>query len=141
LIEKLEEVQQQVVSSVKEQYKEVDPTSYTINFINYGKDGVMGKLEPEPEASHEIGVLFEVLANEQELANAICASVRSTFMHFDYEGRKSTAGNLAFPYAPSDIPFGPVYEFSVYHLMAVTDPCEYFPWQWWNQEVGDGSIG
>jgi hypothetical protein len=62
-------------------------------------------------------------------------------MHFDYEGRKSTAGNLAFPYAPSDIPFGPVYEFSVYHLMAVTDPCEYFPWQWWNQEVGDGSIG
>ena len=38
LIEKLEEVQQQVVSSVKEQYKEVDPTSYTINFINYGKE-------------------------------------------------------------------------------------------------------
>lgn len=53
----------------------------------------------------------------QEMASSICASLRSTFLHFGYEGRKSTAGNLAFPFAPSDIDFGPVYEFSVYHLM------------------------
>lgn len=61
--------------------------------------------------------MFEVVAKTQELANSICATVRSTFLHYGYEGRKSTAGNLAFPFAPSDIEFGPVYEFSVYHLM------------------------
>ncbi len=57
----------------------------------------------------------------QDLANTICASLRSTILHFGYEGRKSTAGNLAFPQAPSDIPFGAVYAFSIYHLMRVKD--------------------
>lgn len=62
--------------------------------------------------------MFEVLAQTQELADSICATLRSTYLHYGYEGRKSTAGNLAFPFAPSDISFGPVYEFSVYHLLA-----------------------
>ena len=38
----------------------------------------------------------------------------------------STAGNLAFPFSPSDIPMGEAYEFSVYHLMR-TDPRALFP--------------
>ena len=48
-------------------------------------------------------------------------------MHYGYEGRKATAGNLAFPFAPSDVEFGAVYEFSVYHLMQVGDGVELFP--------------
>jgi hypothetical protein len=65
--------------------------------------------------------MFEVVAKTQELANSICSSVRSTFLHYGYENRKSTAGNLAFPFAPSDVEFGPVYEFSLYHLMEITE--------------------
>ena len=87
----------------------------------------MGPLEPTPVPGHEIGLMFEVIAPTQEQANAVCASVRSTYLHYGYPGRKSTAGNLAFPFAPSDVPFGPVYAFSAYHLMQVDDPCEYFP--------------
>jgi len=45
-------------------------------------------------------------------------------LHFDYPGRKSTAGNLAFPYSPSDIHLGAVYTFSIYHLMEVDDLTE-----------------
>jgi hypothetical protein len=86
----------------------------------------LGELEPQPHPAHELGVVFEVVAATQELANAICSSVRSTFLHYGYEGRKSTAGNLAFPFAPSDVPFGPVYEFSVYHLMEVANGLEMF---------------
>jgi hypothetical protein len=92
----------------------------------------MGKLEPVKQAGHELCVLFETLADTQELASTICASLRSTFMHYGYEGRKSTAGNLAFPYAPSDVEYGPVYEFSVYHLMPVDDPAALFPRQRWS---------
>lgn len=131
LIAKIEEVEALVKQSVVEQYPEIDAATYTINFINYGKNGVMGELEPTPDAGHELCVLFEVLAPTQELASALCSSTRSTFMHYGYEGRKSTAGNLAFPYAPSDVEFGKVYEFSVYHLMEVDDPAALFPWQWW----------
>ena len=87
----------------------------------------MGDLEPNRELPHEVGIVFEVLAKDQELADAVCATLRSTLLHYGYEGRKSTAGNLAFPFAPSDVSFGPVYEFSVYHLMEAADGCELFP--------------
>ena len=132
LIERIEEVEEAVRQSVVEQYREIPVHSYRINFFNYGKDGVMGKLEPLKQTSHELCVLFEVLADTQELASTICASLRSTFMHYGYKGRKSTAGNLAFPYAPSDVEYGAVYEFSVYHLMPVDNPAGLFPRQWWS---------
>lgn len=126
LIRQIEDVQTEVKKSVAKQYEEINPDSYCINFYNYGINGVMGDLEPTPIPGHEVGVLFEVLADNQETAAAICASCRSTFLHFGYKGRKSTAGNLAFPFAPSDINFGAVYEFSVYHLMDVSNPTEFF---------------
>ena len=131
LIGQIEEVEELVKESVKKQYKEIEPESYTISFYNYGKNGVMGELEPINKPSYELGIMFEVLAKTQETASAICASTRSTFLHYGYEGRKSTAGNLAFPFAPSDVEFGPVYEFSVYHLMEIDDPCEFFPIEKW----------
>ena len=117
LIGKLEEVEEYVRNQAREYYREISESDYRIQFYNYGKNGVLGSKEPESFAGHEVGVMFEVVAKTQELANSICATVRSTFLHYGYEGRKSTAGNLAFPFAPSDIEFGPVYEFSVYHLM------------------------
>lgn len=136
LIEKLEEVEALVEESVREQYKEIPSDAYRVNFYNYGKNGVMGSLEPSRQVPHELCVLFEVLADTQQLASTICASVRSTFMHYGYDGRKSTAGNLAFPYAPSDVEFGPVFEFSVYHLMPVDDPKALFPIDWWSPSRG-----
>ena len=90
----------------------------------------MGELEPDRTLPHEIGLMFEVIADIQEKADAICASTRSCYLHYGYPGRKSTAGNLAFPFAPSDVSFGAVYAFSVYHLMTVDDPTEFFPAEW-----------
>ncbi|AZB44522.1 acyclic terpene utilization AtuA family protein [Bacillus sp. FJAT-42376] len=117
LLERLEEVEEQVKLQAAEYYSDIDDADYDIRFYHYGKNGVLGEMETVPFSGHEIGVMFEVLAKTQELASSICATVRSTFLHFGYENRKSTAGNLAFPFAPSDIEFGPVYEFSIYHLM------------------------
>lgn len=126
LIERLEEIEQRAEQEVRSYYQDVTEP-YQIHFINYGINGVMGELEPDHTLPHEVGVVFEVIAPTQELANTVCGSLRSSLLHYGYEGRKSTAGNLAFPFAPSDIPFGPVYEFSVYHLMEIDDPTEYFP--------------
>ena len=121
MLSMLEEVERLVEEQTREYYADIDPGRYQIHFLNYGIDAVMGAAEPlAMEKGHEAGVLFEVIADTQELANVICSTLRSTFLHYGYPGRKSTAGNLAFPFAPSDIPFGPVYEFSVYHLMEIT---------------------
>jgi len=119
LIERLEEVENEIKQQVKSYFNEINESEYEINFINYGMNGVLHEYETETFSGHEIAVLIDVVASSQEIADAICANVRSTFLHYGYEGRKSTAGNLAFPFAPSDVKFGPVYEFSVYHLMKV----------------------
>lgn len=131
LIGQLGEVEDKVKAQVRDYYGDLDETEYQINFINYGINGVMGEMEPCQDLPHEVGVVFEVIAKTQELADTVCSSVRSTFLHYGYEGRKSTAGNLAFPFAPSDIPFGRVYEFSLYHLMDVRDGEEMFPMEEW----------
>lgn len=101
---------------------------YTLNFTVYGRDGVMGKLEPSPTIDgHELGLVIEAVADTQESADTICAFARSTMLHYGYEGRRATAGNLAFPYSPSDFHAGEVYVFSLYHLIVVDDPCALFP--------------
>ena len=130
LIAQLDEVEAEVVRSVESYYSDIPRDSYRIRFVHYGLDGVMGSLEPDRSLPHEIGLMFEVIADTQEKADAICATTRSAYLHHGYPGRKSTAGNLAFPFAPSDISFGPVYAFSVYHLMQVDSPTQYFPVEW-----------
>ena len=102
---------------------------YKLHFILYGRDGVMGPLEPTPgtDGVHELGIVIEAVADSQEKADTICAFARSTMLHYGYAGRRATAGNLAFPYSPSDFHAGEVYVFSVYHLLQTEDPAALFP--------------
>jgi len=91
-------------------------------FHAYGRDGVMGALEPLAKKTipYEVGLVIDAVAPTQEEANTRCSVIRSTLLHYGYPGRISTAGNLAFPFSPSDLGAGEVYEFSVYHLLEVT---------------------
>ncbi|MGA2402588.1 MAG: acyclic terpene utilization AtuA family protein [Syntrophobacteraceae bacterium] len=117
-----------VLDSVANQVREDMGFTGTLLFHVYGKDGVMGALEPQKtRASHELGLVMEVIARDQEEANTVCSYLRSTLLHYGYPGRISTAGNLALLYSPSDISCGEVYEFNIYHLMEVDDPKSLFP--------------
>jgi hypothetical protein len=92
----------------------------------YGRDGVMGPTEPVKQTrSHELGIVLESVAPTQEEADTLTSVTRSTLLHYGYPGRIATAGNLAFPFSPSDIRAGEVYEFSVYHLMDLDDPADF----------------
>ena len=120
-----------ILESVKEQTADNfagQDISYDLNYIVYGRDGVMGALEPHPHVtSHEVGIVIDVIGRSQEEANAVCSVARSAMLHYGYEGRIATAGNLAFPFSPSDIKAGPVYGFSIYHLLETDDEEELFP--------------
>ncbi len=118
-----------VIAKIKERVADnfQDLKEYDIHVHCYGKNGVMGLLEPHPEPVHELGLVIEALAPTQEVADTICSFARSTMLHYGYPGRKATAGNLAFPYSPSDLSAGAVYKFSVYHLLKVDDPKSLFP--------------
>lgn len=127
MIRQIKECERHVRETVPVYFNDISIEDYQLIFHIYGKNGVMGELEPQKEiTSHELCLILEVVAKNQELANTICAFARSTLMHYSYKGRIATAGNLAFPYAPSDIPTGAVYKFNIHHLVEVDDPGELF---------------
>ena len=127
MISKIDDIVEGVRARVADNYRDKG-YKYNLNFTIYGKNGVMGDLEPVKDAHpHELGIVIEVVADTQEQADTICASARSTMLHYGYEGRRATAGNLAFPFSPSDFHAGRVYVFSMYHIIAVDDPTALFP--------------
>ncbi len=71
-----------------------------------------------------MGIVLDTVGKTQQIADTVAALVRSRMLHYDYPNRKSTAGNLAFPYSPSDLHLGAVYTFSIYHIMEVDDLSE-----------------
>lgn len=128
MIEKIDEILEGVKERVEDNFKETGFGAFTLNFNVYGKNGV--SLLPEKQSSqqsYELAIVIEAIAETEDEANAICGFARSTALHFGYEGRIATAGNLAFPFSPSDAKMGEVYEFSVYHLLAVESESALFP--------------
>jgi len=108
---------------IADNFSAIGADDFQLIFRRYGLDGVMGDLEPRrSEVGHELGIVIEAVAPTQALADTICGFARSTMLHYGYPGRISTAGNLAFPYSPSDFRAGAVYRFSVHHLLSVSDP-------------------
>lgn len=127
MLEKIDEIIHGVRARVQDNFRDAS-FDYRLDFKVYGRDGVMGALEPNPAVEgHELGIVIDSLADTQAHADTICSFARSTMLHYGYEGRRATAGNLAFPYSPSDFHAGDVYAFSVYHLIDVSDPTELFP--------------
>jgi len=112
-VRQMDSIIRTVTDFVKENTEKTLPAdSYRIFFKNNGG----------PESN--LGVLIDVVGKTQEIADTVCALARSRMLHCDYEGRKSSAGNLAFPFSPSDIHVGEVYEFSVFCLAEVDDLAE-----------------
>ena len=64
----------------------------------------------------EMMFLILIQAPTQEQADALIGLARSKALHQGFPERKATAGNLAFPFSPSDFSGGAVYEFALYHL-------------------------
>lgn len=127
-IREIDKIVQGVRDRVTDNFPDIAPETFDLLVRVYGRDGCMGPLEPTPQpAGHEVGIVIEVVAQTQAVADTLCGFARSTMLHFGYPGRVSTAGNLAFPYSPSDFHAGEVYEWSVYHLMETDNPLALFP--------------
>ena len=97
----------------------IDPNSYQLMLHKYGEHFMFDPSQMKYENSNSMGVIIEAIGETQEISKTVLALARSRMLHFDYPGRKSTAGNLAFPYSPSDFVLGEVYTFCVYHLAEV----------------------
>ena len=126
-IGQIDEILAKVIAATRAYFAEVPTEAYRIIPHIYGKNGVMGDLEPVKTPAHELCIIVEVAAATQSIATAICGKVRTSLMHAPYPGRIATAGNLASPFTPLEIPLGEACEFNVYHLMKVDSPTALFP--------------
>ena len=124
MIENMDTILEQIREHIKDVLKKIKPEDYILNFRVYGKNGVLGEIEPVKDLSHELFIIIDVIGKTPDIARTVCAVSRSSLLHFDYKGRKTTAGNIAFPYSPSDIEMGEVYVFNVYHVVEVDDLAE-----------------
>ena len=101
---------------------------YTVTFDQYGRNGVLGANEPLIDAvPHEIGLLVDVIAESQALAENLAYYICMELWIKPYPRRQTTAGNLATRFAPPTINVGPAFSFNVWHLLEVDDPLELFP--------------
>ena len=97
---------------------------------------IIFKSKEDYEAVKRSGVITRELVSElynvptQAIATTICGKIRTSLMHAPYPGRIATAGNLASPFTPLEIPLGQACEFNVYHLMQVDSPTALFPVQY-----------
>ncbi|WP_254547030.1 acyclic terpene utilization AtuA family protein [Halomarina pelagica] len=98
--------------------------AFSIDVRVYGRDGVMGGREPTPDAGHEVGLFVEAVAPDAGTVDDLLEEFTYALFVSDFPGRRTTAGNAAFPTSPAHAPVGPAYEFSVWHRLRVADPLD-----------------
>lgn len=123
-MDNLEELIEHTTNRVDD-YIDDSADQYKLSFRKYGENAVPLTEVNVKKSAPEVGIIIDVLADTQVLADTICSMARSTLLHQPFEGRTATGGNLAFPYSPSDISVGEVYEFSVHHLIENVDPLQF----------------
>lgn len=101
--------------------------NYEIVTRVYGRNGVMGELEPDPTIKgHEIMILWDVISESQELSHTIASSVSHLAVHNPIPKWNGLISGVAYPYSPNEINRGPVYEFHLNHVLVPDSPTSLF---------------
>lgn len=124
----LERVEMRIHESVRELLNGVlEREEYKLAFHLYGKNGVMGSFEPPAEQLPiEIGLVVEVLAPTQEIANTIAKLCRQPLLHTSIPEWIGGVTTFACLHNPSHIERGPVYEFFLNHAAIQDHEGEFF---------------
>jgi hypothetical protein len=109
-----------------ERFGAPEATGWQVFYHLYGRDGVMGPMDPNPPAQpHEIGVVVETLCADGRRAEEICALAARNLFYARLPEVKGTAGAAAL--MSDEVLTGkPGYEWTLNHVMPVKDPCELF---------------
>lgn len=105
---------------------------YRLNYRVYGRDGVMGTLEPQAEIGHEIGLIIEITAETQSQAADLIKSAGHLAVHFPIPEWDGLITSIAFPYSPNELHRGPVYRFNMNHVVEPESPVEMFDLEYLN---------
>ncbi len=105
----------------------VGSKDYDIHVRIYGRDGVMGKLEPlAHRLGHEACLLFTVTAQDEPTVEAIAKTFAHFALHYPIPEWGGLISGLAFPMVPAHVSRGEVFRFNLNHVVAPEDPLEMF---------------
>ena len=124
-----EQLLQEVESVVRDLVCEDAAEDYVLTWRVYGVNGVRMTPVTQNTQLGEAFILGECIAPTRARAAEVVRTTKQYLLHHGYEGRLSTAGNLAFPFTPPEVSVGPAYRFNVYHLMRAHDLHALFPLQ------------
>jgi hypothetical protein len=105
---------------------EIDDDRYRLGFQVYGHSAVMGPLEPEPVAAHEVGIVCSTLAPTQEEATEIARLCRQPLLHAPIPEWKGAITGFACLHNPAWVELGPVYRFNLNHVLVGADRDDVF---------------
>ena len=125
-IERREEILREVAKVVRDLVCEDTEEDYSLFWRFYGVDGVTERL-PDAPIPGEIFMTIECIAPTTARASEVVRTMKQYLLHYGYEGRLSTGGNLAFAFTPPEISVGTAYRFNVYHIMRSERLGELFP--------------
>jgi hypothetical protein len=121
-------VDARIASSVRHVFgKSLEEIGARIDYHVYGRDGVMGRLEPKRSiSSHELGLVVEATAPDQETATKLAQLTRQPLLHHPIEKWKGSITGFACLHNPAHIERGPVYQFNLNHVVLADSPISMF---------------
>lgn len=125
LDEFVSQVQKRAAGKLKEVLALSDD-SYKLKLHIYGRDAVMGPNEPIGGVSHEVAIVFDAVAPEQEQADTIVSMASYVALHNPVEKWTGMVTNLANAYSPPLMSRGPAFRFSMNHVVFPDTPQEMF---------------
>lgn len=117
-----------VIDWAKEKVRErFGETGYQLHYNVYGRDGVMGPLEPlRHSVGHEVAVMVQGVAPTKEMAEELTLIGLRQMFYARLPDVKGTAGSVSFP-LDEVVEASAAYRWTLNHTMAVNDVLELFP--------------
>ncbi|MFS8477777.1 MAG: acyclic terpene utilization AtuA family protein [Micromonosporaceae bacterium] len=105
-----------------ERYGSPQERGYQVYFHVYGRNGVMGDLEPHPVvAGHEVGIVVEAVAETTAAAEEVCTLASRNLFYARLPEVKGTAGGASF-FSDEVLAARPAYEWTLNHVITLDPP-------------------
>ena len=102
-------------------------SGYSLHYNVYGRDGVMGDLEPlRDQPGHELCIMVQGVAPTREMAEELTMIGLRQMFYARLPDVKGTAGSVAFP-LDEVLHASAAYRWTLNHTMEVREPMELFP--------------
>ena len=102
-------------------------TGYELHYIVYGRDGVMGALEPNrARPAHELCIVVQGVAPTADIAHEVCMTGTRQMFYARLPEVKGTAGSVAFA-LDEVMQASAAYRWTINHTMRCRDGLELFP--------------